>query len=218
VKGSPAHFVEALALLFNIYMRQRRWEWILSVTDSVPQKFQQEALILRNRARALSKLNRIKEAESEYRRLLDLYPNDDQVHLWYSGFLEEQGRFAEAYEFTEKAILADPDDPRLYLSLAIDIFNHGYYRTSSGEIKGPMPRKLRGRVATPLVLRAVEVGRRTKQILEEAVRVLVRGEALEAADAVSRGEIPSGEYNLEALQWVEQQLIEKRSKATSASD
>jgi tetratricopeptide (TPR) repeat protein len=150
-------------------------------------------MTLRNRARALAALDRLKEAEDTFKKAVDADPTDDQSYLWYSSFLSEQERYEEAYELGEKAILADPEDGRLYMHLAIDILNNGFHRTSSGGIEGPAPRKTRPRFAVPLIVRAV--GDFQPGIVQEAVRVLVRADAVFEAQAIAAGRAPEGRYD-----------------------
>lgn len=166
-------------------------------------------MVMRNHARALAELNRIDEAEKTYKELIDRDPTDDQSYLWYSGFLTDQDRHAESYALSEKAILADPDDPRLYIHLGIDVFNHGYHRTASGSIEGPEPGKVRPRFATPFLLKALEVDP-SPVLVHEVVRILVRGDAIPDAEAIAAGKVPdSRHYDTTALDWITEQLAAK---------
>lgn len=47
-------------------------------------------------------------AEKEFRRALELAPNDADVHQYYGGFLEGQGRFQEAQAEKEMSVQLDP--------------------------------------------------------------------------------------------------------------
>src|SRR5262249_35149852 len=103
----------ALSILFNCYMRAGKWESVLSVAEAVPDGIKNDQLVLRNKARALGNLNRHDEAEVVYRQALAINPSDDQTMVWYADFLDDQGKTAEAYEQSENALRADPEDSRL---------------------------------------------------------------------------------------------------------
>ena len=51
------------------------------------------------------------EAAREYRRALELKPGDAQIHLWYSMYLAESGRFDDAIAEAERAQELDPVSP-----------------------------------------------------------------------------------------------------------
>ncbi len=200
----------SLAVLFNTYIRVRQYDWILSIIDSLPEPQREDAMVLRNRARALAKLGRLEEADNAYRKALELSPNDDQTYSWYSDFLDDQGKYHEAYELSEKAILADPEDSRLYLALAVDILNRGFHRNGTGVIEGPAPRNFRLKWAFPLILRAVHD--RQPDLLQEAVRVLVRADGVREAQAIAANETPDGRYDGAPLDWLNARITARLEK------
>jgi len=51
-------------------------------------------------------------AEGEYRKAIELNPNDATSHHWYALLLENQGRFDEALAEVEKALALDPASPQ----------------------------------------------------------------------------------------------------------
>jgi serine/threonine protein kinase/TolB-like protein/Tfp pilus assembly protein PilF len=53
------------------------------------------------------------EAEAEYRKAIELNPNDVTSHHWYSVLLENLGRFKESLAEIEKALALDPASPQL---------------------------------------------------------------------------------------------------------
>ena len=64
-------------------------------------------------------------ADSDYRRAIELSPNDATAHHWYAEFLSMQGRFDESYAEYEKALSLDP----LSLPIRTDMaFSHYYAR------------------------------------------------------------------------------------------
>jgi eukaryotic-like serine/threonine-protein kinase len=52
-------------------------------------------------------------AEAEYRKAIELNPNDVTSHHWYANLLSELGRPKEALAENEKALALDPASPRL---------------------------------------------------------------------------------------------------------
>ncbi len=197
----PVH--QGLMLLFNFYFRAGHNEWVIALVEGLPESLKRDTAILRNKARAFARMNRPDEAQRAYQEAIALDPADDHTILWYADFLDDQGRFAQAYEESENALLADPDDVRLYFHMAIQVFNRGYYRTESGSIDGPLPRRHRASLAVPFVLRGLECEHgRAPEALQEAVRLLVRGGALRVAQAVAAGTQPEGAFRFSALEHV----------------
>ena len=49
--------------------------------------------------------------EKEYRRAVDLNPNDDMAHAWYGEYLQEMGRNEEAFVQMRQAMTLDPLNP-----------------------------------------------------------------------------------------------------------
>lgn len=192
---------KALPLLFNFYNRAGKYEWIVAIADAVPDSIKKDPLILRNKARSLSRLNRQDEAETVYRQALEIDPADDQTILWYAAFLDDQGKPTEAYEESENAILADSEDPRLWLHMSIQVFNRGYYRTAAGVIDGPFPRKARVAAMVPFALKAAELSKTADQ-MQEVVRVLVRGDAVEAAQCIASGQVPEGDFEFAPVEYL----------------
>lgn len=192
---------DALAVLFNLYFAAGRQDWVISICGSLPLSARDTVLVQRNVARALAKLDRPEEAEAAFQKAMTIDPGDDTTVAWYSNFLDEHGRFAEAYEKCEMAILADPDDPALYLHMAIQILNRGFFRGKSGAIEGTLVRKSRSSVAIPFVLKALE-RRQTPDFIQDVVRVLVRGDAVAAAQAIAEGRVPEGDFDSGPLDYV----------------
>lgn len=62
-------------------------------------------------------------AESDYRKAVELTPNDATSHHWYAEFLSMQGRFDESYAEYEKALSLDP----LSLPIRTDMAFSRYY-------------------------------------------------------------------------------------------
>src|ERR1700686_4667965 len=53
------------------------------------------------------------EAEAEYRKAIELNPNDATSHHWYSGLLRNLGRLKEASAENENALALDPASPQI---------------------------------------------------------------------------------------------------------
>lgn len=208
---------EALGLLFSLYNRTGRYEWIVSLADTVPDSLNNEPSILRSKANSLARLNRQTEAEAVYRQAFEVDPADDQTILWYASFLDEQGKLAEAYEESEKAILADPEDPHLWLHMAIQISNRGYWRTKSGDVEGPFPRKPRVAAMVPFALKAAEHGSSAEQ-MNEVVRVLVRADAIEAAQSLASGHTLKGNFDTVPLEYLMDKIVQKQQNGLPVSE
>lgn len=191
----------SVALLFNSYLRQNQFDWIISVSEQLKKidDLPIRKLALRNRARALTKLKRIEEAREAFKEATNLDPSDDQTMLWYSDFLDTCGDLEGAYELGENAIIMDSEDENLLLHLAIQIINKRYVRDASGAITGPVHRGKAVKTAIPLILRAVQVSP-TPDTIERAVRTLVRAGALSEAALLSKGQMPPDDgYDSAAL-------------------
>ncbi|MBN1342884.1 MAG: hypothetical protein JXQ73_09410 [Phycisphaerae bacterium] len=202
----PLH--ESIGLLLNFYNRAEKHEWILSFADSLPDAVSNDPMVVRSRARALAGLNRKEEAGKAFEDALDMDPTDDQTLAWYADFLDDQGKYSEAYATFEKAIIADREDGNLLMNLGIHVLNRGYYRARSGEIEGPLPRKSRARVAVPIMLKAIEVDGHSAGLMQRIVRVLVRGDAVREAEAIAAGNRPEGKYDASAVDYLESQIAE----------
>jgi tetratricopeptide (TPR) repeat protein len=207
----PLH--EGLAALFNLYTKINKFDWVLSVADSLPQAVQKDPLVFRQRARALARLGRVDEAQEMYKKVINTYPSDASTLAFYANFLDDQDKGVEAYEVSENAILANPEDGRLFLALAARVFNNGYYRNQQGEIVGPLPRNSREKVAIPLVMKGIE--RPTVELVEEAVRFLVRGGAIREAQAVASGKRPEGRFDTSAVDYLAKAVAEATQKEDS---
>jgi eukaryotic-like serine/threonine-protein kinase len=57
-------------------------------------------------------------AEAEYRKAIELNPNDATVHQWYSVLLENLGRIRESFDEIQKARALDPASPQINANLA----------------------------------------------------------------------------------------------------
>ena len=57
-------------------------------------------------------------AEAEYRKAIELNPNDATVHQWYSVLLENLGRIRESFDEIQKAKALDPASPQINVNLA----------------------------------------------------------------------------------------------------
>jgi len=204
-------FIEAVLLLFNYYNRSGKLDWILSVVESLPGPQAGDPAILRNKARALGKLGRVPEAEEAFLQAVKADPTDDVSISWYGDFLDDQGKYPGAYEQLEESVLADPEDGKNFIQLAIQILNRGYHRSADGQIRGPIDRHARARFAVPLVMKALE-GQPSAPLIQEAVRVLVRGGALAEAQAIASGQRPEGSFNTGPLDYLLTRIEQRKAR------
>lgn len=100
-----------------------------------------------------------KRAESEYRRAIELDPNNATAHHWYAEFLSFQGRFGEAFGEIERAEQLDP----LSLIIKTDkgaIFLYArQYTQAIGQLKAVLRQDPRFGRAHLINLAYVETGR-----------------------------------------------------------
>jgi tetratricopeptide (TPR) repeat protein len=198
----------ALGLLCNLYNKANKREWILSIADSADKLGIHESLIERNRAVSLHRLGRESEAEKSYMRAMEINPKDDQAVAWYADFLDDAGKFQEAYSLFENAILLDPNDGGTFINLGINLVNRGMVRREDGGFDGPVSQKDRIKAVIPLFMKALELSPR-QELVQKIVRVLVRTDAVPEADAIAHGRRPDGVYNNTPLNYIEAMINTK---------
>lgn len=201
------HQSAALGLLFNFYKKANQRQWILSISDSAEKLGILDSLIERNRADAYKRLGQLKEAEVSFKRAMELNPEDDQAVAWYADFLDDEGKYEEAYELFENAITLDPDDGGTYIGLGIHILNRGLIRTGDldGSYTGPVSRKDRVKAVMPLMIRAIQL-RPRQDLVQRIVRILVRADAIPEAESIAKGQVPDGPFIEGPLQYIDHRL------------
>lgn len=196
-----------IGVLFNFYFADNNYEWIVSISESLEENLTPSSFFRRNKARAYHKMGQSANAETTFKEALALDPHDDTVYAFYADFLDDEGRYKEAYEQFENAICADPEDGRRYINLGDHIHLRGIVRDASGELIGPISKIERYKNVMPLFLRAL-----TKKggvnFKNQVVSKLVRFGLIGEAQAINNDETPEGEYNLSALNYVDN-LIER---------
>jgi tetratricopeptide (TPR) repeat protein len=145
----------AAITLFNFYLINGQFGWVVSLAESLEEQMGESNIAARNKARALHRLGRTKEALEEFERAIKLGPSDDVTYKFYADYLDDDRKYAEAYEAYEKSVTCDPRDGSSFLSLANHIMLRGYARNATGKIVGPLALAERQRVAVPLYLRAL---------------------------------------------------------------
>jgi len=193
-------FESAVIVLFNAYISSKRYDCLLSLTENPPKNLEMSLLFKRNKALALSNMGQGIKAEEAFKEAIEQDPSNDTTIQFYANFLAAEGRHQDAYEQYEKSVIYDTDDPRLYVSLGIHILNTGYYRSDENSIAGPLSIKDRLKPATPLLVKAVELG--NMMIREQVVGILVRSNALKYAQAIAEGTNLEGEFWQESLKYV----------------
>lgn len=202
----PEKAINGLGLLFNSYDRLQKHEWVVSLAASAETLLGADSLIVRNKARALAGVGKPAEAETEFRRAISLDSSDDTAHAFYAEFLDDQGRYKEALEEAEAAVFGDPDDGSRYVNLAIHILNRGFVHNEDRAVHGPLPRRDRVKVAIPLLIRALEDRRRIGILRPRIVGILVRADAVAAAQAFANETIPEGTHDASELQFLQFEL------------
>jgi len=77
-------------------------------------------------------------AEAEFRKAIELNPNDATVHHWYSVLLQNLGRIAEASEEIHKAQALDPASPQIKANVAGILIVTHRYDEAIGELNKPI--------------------------------------------------------------------------------
>jgi serine/threonine protein kinase/TolB-like protein/Tfp pilus assembly protein PilF len=75
-------------------------------------------------------------AEAEYRKAIELNPNDATSHHWYSVLLENLGRFKEGLAENEKALALDPASPQTNANHAGILKDMHRYEDAMAELNG----------------------------------------------------------------------------------
>ena len=205
--GRPAGDAEhAVMILFNIYFKTRRQSAVLSIAEEWEKMFGPDARMLRNAGRAYQEMGDYLESENTLRRALEADPDDDMTHAILADLLDDLGRREEAYDEHIEAIRCDRDDGTKYANLAIHILNRGNYRDEDGEFMTAASQSQRLSLAMPLFIRSLDDVQRQTMIRARVVNILVRADAVVEAQAIADGEQPHGEYDLRALNAVDQLL------------
>ncbi len=196
----PGEYASAAIAIFNEYLYESQYNWVISIADSFTEQLGPDVLFARNKARALHKLGLSQEAEEAFERAVEIDPRDDTLHAFYADFLDDLGRYDEAYIEYEKAICGDPNDGNRFINLANHIMLRGIYRgddhTFTGPISGPAQRL---KLAMPLYLKGVET---TPQKRRDVVNALVRFNQVNEAQELQEGRVPEGQYNFSPLEYV----------------
>jgi len=77
-------------------------------------------------------------AETEFKRSLELNPNDAMTHADYAGFLSQRGRFAEALAAADRALALDPQSDADRASIFI---NQRRYEEAVAEVRQQLARQ-----------------------------------------------------------------------------
>jgi uncharacterized protein (TIGR02996 family) len=186
--------------LLNYYLRSKQFEWIISVIDSIETFDEPKAVYVRNKARALHKLQRNAEAEAEFQRAIALDPFDDTTYAFYADFLDDGGRYEDAYIQFEKAIVLDPNDGNRYSSLANHIVLRGIVRTSDGSFLSRVPKPLRVQNSMPLYYRAIQT---TPRILNRVANNLVVYNLEREAQSLVENAYDPAKYLTHSLDYVD---------------
>lgn len=192
----------ALGLLFNFYYKIGKAEWVLSISESALEKDLDGQVITRNKARALQRMGRMEEAETAFIETVEKFPTDAQSLQWYSDFLDDQKRYTEAYEYSERGVIADPDEPSLYTNHTIQILNRGYVRTASGKVEGPLTMANMLPYILPFFSEAIARSKEAVAVREIVVNILIRRGLEREAQAFMEGNEPPGRQDHSALEYI----------------
>ncbi|HEV2259713.1 MAG TPA: tetratricopeptide repeat protein [Streptosporangiaceae bacterium] len=208
--SSISSIQDALALLFNFYFKIGKPEWVLSTSESALERNLDNEVVSRNKARALQRMGRTEEAETAFTEAIEKFSTDPQSLQWYSDFLDDQRRYPEAYEYSEKGVIAASDEPSLYTNHAIEILNHGYARTASGKIEGPLTLTDQLPYVLPLLSEAIARSANSAAVTESVVNIMIRRNRTREAQAFMEGTEPPGRQDRSALEYILQRVEELR--------
>jgi tetratricopeptide (TPR) repeat protein len=198
----PGSLQSALGLLFNSYYKLGKPEWVLSVSESALDKGFDNEVTRRNKARALQRVGRMEDADIAFRECIEKFPSDSQSLQWYGDFLDDQRRYDEAYEYSERGVIADPDEPTAYTNHVIQILNRGYVRTASGKIEGPLGLADMLPYCLPLLSEAIARSKDAVAVRENVVNILIRRNAAREAQAYMDGTELPGRQDRAALDYI----------------
>lgn len=152
----PKNFkeVEDVFGLFDYYIRNDKPHWALALIEAAEPLLGEAPLLLRNKARALAKSRQNERAEDVFKEAIQRSPGDDTLFAFYGDFLDDLGRYQEAFEQAERALTLDPQDGNRYFEVAVQILNRGYCRDEKGELHQLLPRKARLKAAAPFLIAA----------------------------------------------------------------
>lgn len=195
----PGEYSSAAIAIFNEYLGESQFQWVISIADSFEEQLGPNVLFARNKARALHKLGLNDEAEAAFERAVQLDPRDDTLHAFYADFLDDLGRYDEAYVEYEKAICGDPNDGNRFINLANHIMLRGVLRSGTNDFVGPVSMQERVKMAMPLYLKGIEISPHKRR---DVVAALVRFRQLAEAQEIQEGRVPAGQYDTSALEYV----------------
>ncbi|MBL8131762.1 MAG: hypothetical protein JNL42_07880 [Anaerolineae bacterium] len=192
--GNKRHATpEAIRLLYNFYLRLNQYDWVVAVSDALEEMNGPSSLLSRNKAFALGRSGNEKEAKGEFERAIMLDPTDDTAYMMYGDYVDDMGRYEEAYELFEKAYLSDIADGSRLLALANHITLRGCVRIDDCSFRTRVGKPDRIKYAMPLLLHAIEIDGHPIMV-NRIINYLVREGALEYAQAISDGRMPRGEF------------------------
>ena len=219
LSGRPkGDYQDALGILFNIYFKTRRQDWVLIVASDWEKLMGPDVMALRNAARALKETGRIKEAEAYLKRAIEIDPGDDGTHVLYADLLDDLGRNEESYDEHVRAIVCDPEDGTRFANLAIHIINRGFFKDLSGKLIGPVPRKRRHAFAMPLFLHALTDRLRRSLVRDRVIGVLLRADCIQEAKAIAEGQRPAGDFDSTVLDAVLSQIEQQPAEELGDAD
>ncbi len=188
---------DGLGLLFNFYYKIEKPEWVEAIATDAKQHGLETEIVLRNLARAYAKQGKNDDAENAYLYAIEQHPGDDTAYLWYGDFLDDLGKYEPAYENTEKAILADPEDGSRFLTLGTMILNRGFVRNSNNELLGPVDRTMRLKQSIPFFMKALALG--GPRYINSITTILVQFRAIPMAEKIISNSLSAEDYDSSSL-------------------
>ena len=107
-----------IGLLFNAAVHA-------AATQATPQS-DEVTMLLQQGNKAWSE-QKMEQAEQDFRKAIELSPDSAQAHAILAGLLQTMNRGTEAIDEYQTAITLDPENPRLFVALAISYLHQQRY-------------------------------------------------------------------------------------------
>jgi tetratricopeptide (TPR) repeat protein len=201
VGSFPAERLSTVGVMLDAYHNDDLHEEALRLTTVLAETYPDNAIALRNHARALELTDHVAESDEFYGKAMQASDADDTTANWYASKLLSDHRTADAVVMYLRAGLLDPDDARHFMSGA-NTLGYGLVTqaTSSGRNGREFPKDADASWVVSLVIAAYSCPTFSADLHEKSREVLQRiemdtGLREQLAD-LRRGEEVDGDIQL----------------------
>lgn len=196
-----------LATIFNTYIHRDDYQSLLNIALSAQSELGlDEPIIDRNLATAYRELGLHNKAVEISKKVIRESPTAKEF-LKLSSSYYGQREFEIGYRLSELAVVVEPGDATIWISLAVDIYNYQYVRTNDGVNK--IKRNEAIQYIAPILFKAIEIDSST---VSEALRVLLQAGGKKESNIVMENVkgnkfrfkdcVEGGAYHMEALNFI----------------